>query len=65
MRDRIVVITSNPDGLKYSILNKDGSVLDAKLSEDQLAQKHPDVYERVRPAIANEATPDVIPWAGM
>ncbi len=37
----------------------------ANLSEDQLAQKYPDVYEQVRPAIAGVATPGVNIWAGM
>lgn len=66
MRDRVVAITSGPDGLQYSVTMKDGTVLDANLSEAQLAQKHPVVYEQVRPAVASrEATPGVIQWAGM
>ena len=65
MRDRVVLVTSDSEGLKYSILAPDGTVLDAKLSEAQLADKHPDLYDRVRPAIADEANPNVIPWAGM
>jgi hypothetical protein len=65
MRDRAIVITSDSDGLKYSIVSPDGTVLDAKLSEAQLADKHPELYDRVRPAIADEANSDVIPWAGM
>lgn len=65
MRDRVVLIASNLEGLKYSILAQDGTVLDAKLSAAQLADKHPELYDRVRPAIADEANPSVIPWAGM
>lgn len=66
MRDRVVAITSGSDGLKYSVITKDGTVLSANLSEAQLAQKYPDVYEQVRPAVASpEATKGVIPWAGM
>jgi hypothetical protein len=66
MRDRVVAITSGSDELQYSVIMKDGTVLDANLSEAQLAEKHPVVYEQVRPAIASsEATPDVIQWAGM
>lgn len=64
MRDRVISITSGLEGLQYSVLMKDGTVLAANLSEAQLAQKHPDVYEQVRPAIAGAAT--LVPiWAGM
>ena len=65
MRDRVVAITSSSDGLQYSGLTKSGTVLVANLSEAQLAQKHPEVYEQVRPAIASFVTPDVTIWAGM
>lgn len=65
MRDRIVIITSSSDGLQYSLLTQDGSVIAANLSEDQLAQKHPDVYEQFRPAIALPASSGVTIWAGM
>lgn len=65
MRDRVVIITSGSDGLQYTLLTQDGTVLAANLSEDQLAQKHPDVYEQFRPAIALPASPGVTIWAGM
>lgn len=65
MRDRVVAITSGSDGLQYSVLTQDGTVLAANLSEAQLAQKHPDVYEQVRPAIAGQATSGGTIWAGM
>lgn len=66
MRDRVVAITSGQNGLQYSVTMKDGTVLDANLSEAQLKEKHPVVYEQVRPAVASgEATPGVIQWAGM
>lgn len=65
MRDRIVIITSSSAGLQYSLLTQDGTVIAANLSEDQLAQKHPDVYEQFRPAIADPASPGVTIWAGM
>lgn len=65
MRDRIVVITNGKDGLKYSVKMKDGTVLSANLSENELAQKHPDVYEQVRPAYANDKnTPSLLMWVG-
>ncbi len=54
MRDRVIIITNAQDGVKYSVKTKDGSVLSANLTEDELAQKHPDVYEQVRPAYAGD-----------
>ncbi len=66
MRDRVITINSTSNGLLYSVSTKDGAVLDANLSESQLQAKYPDVYDNVRPAIASEeATENVIPWAGM
>lgn len=65
LRDRIVKITSGSQGLNYSILSQDGTVLDANLSENQLAEKHPELYERVRPAVAGDASDtDAILWMG-
>lgn len=68
MRDRIITISSHPTGLVYSVSTKDGTVIDASLSEAQLVAKYPDVYDQLRPAIANpDASKDVkvSPWAGM
>jgi hypothetical protein len=63
LRDRIVKITSTSQGLNYSILSQAGTVLDANLSEDRLAEKHPELYERVRPAVAKD-TGEQILWMG-
>ena len=54
LRDRTVKITSGSQGLTYSILSQDGTVLDANLNQNQLAEKHPELYERVRPAVAKD-----------
>jgi hypothetical protein len=65
-RDRVITITSDSNGLLYSVSTKDGAVIDANLSEEQLQAKYPEVYDNVRPAIASdESTEGVIPWAGM
>ena len=75
MRDRTIIMASDANGLVYSVSTQDGTVLDANLSEAELVAKYPDVYETIRPAIAQyslpkavtdgEATETVIPWAGM
>ncbi|MFQ4146450.1 hypothetical protein [Chlorogloeopsis sp. ULAP02] len=65
LRDRIVVITNGKDELKYSVKMKDGTMLSANLSEDELAQQHPDIYDQVRPAYANDKnTPGLLMWVG-
>lgn len=64
LRDRIVKITATSQGLNYSILSQDGTMLDANLSEDRLAEQHPELYERIRPAIANDTDSDRILWMG-
>jgi hypothetical protein len=65
MRDRTITIATTPNGLVYS-LSKDGTVIDANLSEAQLQAKYPEVYEKVRPAIADtEESNTITPWAGM
>ncbi|KAM3110586.1 hypothetical protein ACKFKH_05280 [Phormidesmis sp. 146-20] len=52
LRDRIVVITSVQKGLLYSVKTDRGEVLDANLSEAQLEAKHPELYQKLRPAVA-------------
>lgn len=65
LRDRVIVISSSPNGPLYSIGTKDGAVLDANLSIEELQAKYPDVYEKVQPAVADgEAGLNTI-WAGM
>jgi exo-beta-1,3-glucanase (GH17 family) len=65
MRDRVITISSLPTGLKYTVSTKDGTVIDAALSEAQLVAKYPEIYDHLRPAIANpNATEKIIPWAG-
>jgi type II secretory pathway component PulC len=54
MRDRIIVISQGEDEVKYSVKTKDGDVINANLNEAELAAKHPDIYEQVRPAYAGD-----------
>jgi exo-beta-1,3-glucanase (GH17 family) len=52
MRDKIVLIKNQASGIKYSVKSQDGTVLSANLTEAELASKHPDLYEKVRPSVA-------------
>lgn len=65
-RDRIVLIYAGSEGAHYTIKTQDGEVLDANLSDREFQAKHPDIYERIKPAIARpDQETDVIPWAGL
>lgn len=64
MRNKTILIKNNGDGLKYSVKAEDGTVLNANLTEAELASKYPDLYETVRPSIAfPDSSPGI--WAGM
>lgn len=67
MRDRVVHVTSTPDQVVYSVQTRDGKVLDANLSGEELQAKHPEVYNTLRPAIANgkDTHLQMSPWAGV
>ncbi|MGH8000113.1 MAG: hypothetical protein ACREPR_11930 [Brasilonema sp.] len=65
MRDRLITIKNSPNGLSYTVSTQDGAVLDAQLSDAQLQAKYPEVYDTVRPAIANsKKTGGSIIWGG-
>jgi hypothetical protein len=66
MRDRVITIHNGSNGLSYTVRTQDGAVLDAQLNEAQLQAKYPDVYDTVRPAIANsEKTGGSMIWGGI
>lgn len=52
LRDRKVTITSAPEGYLYSITDESGTILNANLSEDGLAEQYPELLELLQPAIA-------------
>lgn len=52
LRDRTVTLTVVPNGYLYSVTDQSGAVLNADLTEDQLAEHYPDLIELLRPAVA-------------
>jgi|GEM_PF-3792113 len=54
LRDRRITIASAPDGYLYSIADKSGIILSANLTETQLAQQYPELFDLLQPAIADE-----------
>lgn len=54
LRDRIVTITSAPTGYLYSIADESGAILNAGLTEEQMAEQYPELLDRLRPAVADD-----------
>lgn len=63
-RDRIVVIKSGSEGPQYTVKTEKGEVLDANLSDRDFQTKHRDIYERIKPAIANPNGKEIL-WGGI
>jgi hypothetical protein len=57
-RDHVVSITTGPHGPLYSAKTKDGVMVASGLTLQQLRDEHPEVYQRLAPAIAPAATVD-------
>ncbi len=53
LRDRTVVVTAAQVGRQYSVLGTSGEILHADLSEDQFAERYPELAELLQPAIAD------------
>ncbi|NMF84882.1 hypothetical protein [Nodosilinea sp. P-1105] len=54
--DRLLIITSTPDGFRYLVADDDDddSTLSAALTATQLAQQYPELWDLVRPALAED-----------
>lgn len=66
MRDKVILIKNEPDGIRYSVKSENGVVLSANISEAEFATKYPGLYENVRPAIAfPDGSSIKSPWAGL
>ena len=57
-RDHVVSITASPDGPRYTAKTREGVLLATGLTLQELQEQHPDVYQRLAPAIAPAATVD-------
>ena len=56
LRDRKVTLTLVPSGYLYSVTDESGTILNADLTEAQLAEQYPDLLDLLRPAIAEGET---------
>ncbi|MEM6519416.1 MAG: hypothetical protein AAF892_00465 [Cyanobacteria bacterium P01_D01_bin.71] len=53
-RDRTVVVTAAAEGQRYAVLGESGDTLQANLTEEQFSQQYPELYELMRPAVADD-----------
>lgn len=58
-RDRVITITSGPDGPLYTIESKEGELIAANLSGEELATRFPALYKKIEKSLAD---PKI--WAG-
>jgi hypothetical protein len=49
-----VTASSGPDGVVYSASGRDGAVIVANASLDELRQQHPEIYQQIIPGIAEK-----------
>ena len=54
-RSRTIVITTGPDGPRYTMTDSDGTVIFTELDSDQLRVQHPDVHRKLDTAVATDA----------
>ena len=57
-RDHVVSIRTGPSGPLYTATTRDGVMVANGLTLQQLREQHPDVFQRLQPAIAPAATVD-------
>lgn len=52
--DRLLIITTTPSGYRYLVAEDDDSDLSPALTATQLARHYPDLWEMIRPALAED-----------
>lgn len=63
IREGTVLVSKDRQGeLRYSLIDRNGDQTETNISQEQLATKYPDIYERFNPAVAEDGQ---IPYSGM
>ncbi|MFG6095741.1 hypothetical protein SPB21_10840 [Leptothoe sp. ISB3NOV94-8A] len=60
LRDRTVTITSHPKGYLYSVADESGAVLNAALTEQEIAEQYPDLFDLLQPAVADDGNAELM-----
>jgi hypothetical protein len=53
-RDLTVTITSHASGYRYSVADEFGTMLSAALTEQEIADQYPELFELLQPAVAGD-----------
>jgi len=62
-RDHTVTISSSPEGLRYTVRDRSGTLLGENLTEQELFAAHPKLHSQIRSSYADDGTGSFI-WAG-
>ncbi|MGD1950139.1 MAG: hypothetical protein ACFB14_10895 [Leptolyngbyaceae cyanobacterium] len=65
LRDRTVTVKSHSDGYLYSIADESGTVLSAAITEQEIAEQYPELFDRLQPAIADNENTELMMLAPM
>lgn len=61
LRDREISISRGASGIQYDLYGPNGRLIDSDLTVTQLQAEYPDIYDRLRPAVAgSEAEPTLM-----
>lgn len=64
LRDHTITINSTPNGFVYTVKSLNGNVLDTQLNDTQLQAKYPEIYDAIRPAMADGKGTNNGTWGG-
>ncbi len=62
-RDHTVTISSSPEGLRYTVRDRSGTLLGENLTEQELLAAHPKLHSQIRSSYADDGAGSFI-WAG-
>ena len=62
-RDQTVTISSSPEGLRYTVRDRSGTLLSENLTEQELLAAHPKLHSQIRSGYAEDGSGSFI-WAG-
>lgn len=62
LRDHTVIIGSSGAGLRYTVRDRDGAILEWAVTLEELIARQPEIGRLVESAVARQS--DAFPWAG-
>ena len=65
LRDRTVTVKSDSEGYLYSIADESGTVLSAAITEQEIAEQYPELFDLLQPAVADDEDSELMMLAPM